>query len=297
MRKNIPVDFRSGFVTIIGKPNVGKSTLLNRLLGEKLSIVSARPQTTRHSIKGIYNAEKTQIVFLDTPGFVEARYELHNNMIDSIETSLKDADLIVFMTDNHFPTDYDSRVVSLVLKRVKIPKIAVINKCDLTHNEYVDETRESLLKDGFDKVLSISALQDEDMSTFINEIVSFLPYSPPYYDEDNLSDLPVKFFAQEIIREQIFHLFRDEIPYSSTVTVESFKEYDNKVEIAANIWLERKSQKIILIGEKGEKIKQIRLGAEKGIYKLTGKRVKLELWVKIKQDWRKKSNALKEFGY
>jgi len=297
VRKRIPDDFKSGFVAIIGKPNVGKSTLLNRIMGEKLSIVSPRPQTTRHSIKGIYTSEKEQIVFLDTPGFVEARYELHHNMINAIESSLIDADLIIFMTDNHFPTDYDERVVAIVMKRVKVPKIAVINKDDLFDDEYKEATKNKLLEAGFDRVVTMSALNDEELSDFISDVTAFLPYSPPYYDKDNLSDMPVKFFAQEIIREQIFHMFREEIPYSSTVTIESFKEFDNKVEISANIWLERKSQKIILIGEKGSKIKEIRQASEKGIYELTGKRVKLELWVKIKQDWRKKSNALKEFGY
>ncbi len=282
---------------IIGKPNVGKSTLMNRLVGEKLSIVSPRPQTTRHTIKAIFSDNESQIVFLDTPGFLQPRYELHHQMISKIVNSLKDADIILYITDDSYPTEYDEQVTSLILKRIKIPKTAVINKKDLFTKEALLHAEKELKEKGFDEVISLSATEDEDLSGLLLLLKKYLPYSPPFFDPENLSDLPVRFFAQEIIREQIFLQFRDEIPYSSTVTVESFKELPNMVQIRANVWLERKSQKIIFIGEKGKKIRSVRLTAEREIYKLVGKRVKLELWVKLKANWRKKKNALKEFGY
>lgn len=293
----IPDNFKCGFVVIIGKPNVGKSTLMNRLIGEKLSIVSPRPQTTRHTVKGILNDEESQIVFLDTPGFLEPRYELHQQMIHKITGSLNDADFIIYMTDNNYPTDYDNRVTELILKRVKVPKVALLNKKDLLPEEALLQKKEELSSLGFDYVIPVSAVQDTEFTGLLKVMKEFLPYSPPYYDPENLSDLPLRFFAQEIIREQIFLQFKDEIPYSSTVTVESYNDLPNKVEIAANVWLERKTQKIIFIGDKGTKIKSVRTAAEKEIYKLVGKRVKLTLWVKLKANWRKKRNALKEFGY
>ncbi len=289
--------FKSGFVTIVGKPNVGKSTLMNRLIGEKLSIVSPKPQTTRHQIKGILNGQDCQIIFLDTPGILEPRYELQKKMMDYISISLKDADLVLFITDaNHFPTDYDLKMLKL-LKNIKIPQIALLNKIDLVPPETVNNLVTDLKKENFDEEIAISLLNEQDISSLLALIIRFLPFNPPYYGPEELSDLPMRFFAQEIIREQIFLNFRDEIPYSSTVMVEKYIDLPNKVEIAANIWLERRSQKIILIGKNGEKIKALRLAAEKEIYKITGKRTKLELWIKIKSDWRKKKNALKEFGY
>ena len=292
-----PDNYRCGFAVIIGKPNVGKSTLMNRLIGEKLSIVSPRPQTTRNTVKGIYSDELSQIVFLDTPGFLEPRYELHQQMISKITNSLNDADIILYITDNNYPTDYDKKVTTLILKRVKIPKIALLNKRDLFPPERLSEVESEIRSTGFDVVLSISATQDTDFTGLLETLRNYLPYSPPFYDPENLSDLPTRFFAQEIIREQIFLQFKDEIPYSSTVTIEQYHDFPNKVEIAANVWLERRSQKIIFIGDKGSKIKSVRLAAEKELYKFTGKRVKLELWVKLKANWRKSRNALKEFGY
>lgn len=294
---DIQPDFKCGFAVIIGKPNVGKSTLMNRLVGEKLSIVSPRPQTTRHTIKAIYSDNEAQLIFHDTPGFLEPRYELHQQMNTKIINSLNDADVILYMTDNNYPTDYDKKVTSLILKRVKIPKIAFINKRDLFTEDQLLSACQQLKETGFDEVEALSATQDDDLSPLLQLLKKYLPYSPPFYDPENLSDLPVRFFAQEIIREQIFLQFRDEIPYSSTVTVESYKDMPNVVEIRANVWLERKSQKIIFIGENGSKIKSVRLAAEKEIYKFVGKRVKIELWVKLKANWRKKRNALKEFGY
>ena len=290
-------NYKSGFVAVIGKPNVGKSTFMNRMLGEKLSIVSPKPQTTRHQIKGILSGENHQIVFLDTPGFLEPRYELQQKMLEYIKISLKDADLLVFITDAHrFPTDYDLQMLELISK-TPVPAIAILNKIDLVEPEVAEKRLQLLKKESFQEIHSVSLLHDTETTSLVQNILKYIPYNPPYYDPDELSDLPTRFFVQEIIREKIFIAFRDEIPYSSTVVVEMYNDFPNKVDIAANIWLERKTQKIILIGKSGEKIKAIRIAAEKEIHKMVGKRVKLQLWVKVKSDWRKKKNALKEFGY
>jgi len=291
-------EFRAGFVSIVGKPNVGKSTLLNKLLGEKLSIVSPKPQTTRMNVKGIYNDERRQIIFLDTPGYVKARYELHRKMSEYINLAFQDTDLILFITDaNHFPTDYDKEMLEIVSKHKTCPRIAVLNKIDLVDEQVKNEKITELGKYDFDQVIAISAIQKEDFSDFIEIVTSLLPFNPPFYERDQLSDLPMRFFLKEVILEQIFLNYRDEIPYSCAVVVEKYEELPNKIKVLANIWVERKTQKMILIGADGEKIKEIRKYAESECYKFTGKRTQLELWIKIKPDWRDKKNALKEFGY
>ncbi|MCK5050852.1 MAG: GTPase Era [Candidatus Cloacimonetes bacterium] len=289
--------YRAGFVSIVGKPNVGKSTLMNKLLGEKLSITSPKPQTTRQQIKGIISDDNRQIILMDTPGFVEARYELHNKMLEYINNSLKDSDIIIFMTDaKKFPTDYDKQICEN-LKRLKVPKIAILNKIDLSDEITVDKKLELLQEYDFEKIIPMSILKASDLNLFLDELTKLLPFNPPFYSTDEISDLPMRFFAQEIIREQIFLNFDDEIPYASTVVVEQYHDFPNKLVIAANIWLEKKSQKPIVIGKNGRKIKALRIAAEKEIHKIVEKRVKIDLWIKIKPNWRKKQNALKEFGY
>ncbi|NQT64804.1 MAG: GTPase Era [FCB group bacterium] len=289
--------YRAGFVSIVGKPNVGKSTLMNKLLGEKLSIISPKPQTTRQQIKGILSDESRQIILMDTPGFVEARYELHNKMLEYINNSLKDSDIVIFMTDaKKFPTDYDKQICEN-LKKLPVPKLAILNKIDLTDKITVANKIELLEAYDFERIIPISVLKTSDFTSFLDELTKLLPFNPPFYATDEISDLPMRFFAQEIIREQIFLNFEDEIPYASTVVVEQYHDFPNKVVIAANIWLEKKSQKPIVIGKNGENIKAIRLSAEKEIHKIVEKRVKIDLWIKIKPNWRKKQNALKEFGY
>ena len=290
-------NFRSGFVSIIGKPNVGKSTFLNKVLGEKISIISPKPQTTRHQIKGIYNDRSKQIVFLDTPGFLKPRYELHHKMMEYIKNSLNDSDLVIFITDvKTFPTDYDKELLTKI-NHLKVPKIALLNKIDLDKNKIYPKKIELLEEENFEKIIPLSVLHLSDVNLILDIISEYLPLSPPFYDKDNISDLPLRFFVQEIIREQIFLNFKDEIPYASTVLIEQYKDFPNKVQISANIWLEKKSQKPILLGKNGEKIKSIRIAAEKEIHKIIGKRIKLDVWIKIKQNWRKKKNALKELGY
>ncbi len=294
--QDIDLNFKSGFVSIIGKPNVGKSTLMNKLIGEKLSIISPKPQTTRHSIKGFFSDEKRQIIFLDTPGFLKPRYELHQRMLNYVMEALKDADLILYITDViNYPTDYDNEVCDL-LKPLKKPKVALLNKIDLAKPGMIEE-KTQMLAEHFDKIFTISALNDTDFTELIEYITQFIPLNPPFFNPEDLSDMPMRFFVQEIIREQIFLNYDEEIPYSTAVTVELYKDLPNKSEIWANIWIERDSQKPIILGKNGEKIKEIRINAEKEIHKLTQKRVTLKLWLKIKPGWRKKVNALKEFGY
>jgi GTPase len=290
-------NFRSGFVSIIGKPNVGKSTLINKLVGEKLSAITPKPQTTRQQIKGIITDAEKQIVFLDTPGYVKPRYELHQKMLSYIKDALESSDLIIFITDaKTFPTDYDKEICR-ELGKTKINQIALLNKIDLVDEKTVSEKMLLLENYKFAKIIPVSILKNDNLKELLDIFTSFLPYSPPHYDPDQLSDLPVRFFIQEIIMEQIFLNYQDEIPYSAAVMVESFKEQENKIDIQANIWLERQSQKPILLGKNGSKIKEIRLKSESEIYKILKKRIKLDLWVKIKPHWRNKKNALKEFGY
>lgn len=289
--------FCSGFVTIVGKPNVGKSTLMNRLLGEKLSIISPKPQTTRQQVKGIYNAPEAQIVFLDTPGFLKPRYELQERMVEYIKDALKDTDLVLFITDvTSYPTDYDEQVCAII-RHSSAPKIAVLNKIDLVEQDVAQSRIDALKSLFFDEVIPISALNIDNPESLLTQIASFLPFAPPYFATDEISDLPMRFFVQEIVREQIFLRYRDEIPYASTVTCEKYEDFPNKVVIAVNLWLERSSQKPILLGAGGQNIKALRQAAEKEIHAIVGKRVKLDIWIKIKQNWRKKKNALSEFGY
>ena len=289
-------DFKAGFVSIIGKPNVGKSTLMNRLIGEKLSIVSPKPQTTRMNIKGFYNSQNSQIIFLDTPGFLEPRYELQEKMLNYINDSIKNSDIIMFICDaSDFPTDYDTKVLTM-LKKFKKPAIGILNKIDLLPINVMEEKKQ-ILENSLETVFMISALKDDSFNSLIDSIVRYLPYNPPLYNQDDLSDMPLRFFAQEIIREKIFLCYDKEIPYSSTVVVEKWSEEEDRDVIQANIWIERDSQKSIIIGKNGVKIGEVRKKAEFDISQLTGRKAVLNLWVKVKHDWRKKNGALHEFGY
>jgi len=286
-------DFKSGFVAIVGKPNVGKSTIMNAILGSKISITSAKPQTTRQSVKGIYSDPSTQVVFLDTPGFVEPRYELHSKLLEYIDAGLKKADLIVFVSCvPGFPSEYDKQMMSLLAK-FKVPKLLLFNKRDLHQQDLTDLEIPAGI---FAEVKLISAVQD-DYKSLLSILRPYLPHSVQFYDPEYLTDMPMRFIAAELIREQVFVNYDAEIPYSTAVTIENYAEHSNKVEIFANIWVERKSQKIIIIGTNGGGLAKIRKIAQAQIYRLVGKRVKLNLWVKIKADWKKKKNALSEFGY
>jgi len=290
-------NFKAGFVSIIGKPNVGKSSLMNAFLEQKLSIITPKPQTTRQNILGILTEKEYQIVFIDTPGFLKPRYLLQEKMQKSILNSLKDADIIIFISDiTTFPTEYDNQVCELIQKLI-IKKIAVINKIDLAENNSIEKADVILKKFEFDGIYFISVKDGINISNLKNEIINFLPHHSPYYPEDDLSAQTTRFFAQEIIREKIFQYLKQELPYSSAVTIEQFSETEDKAEIFANIYVETNSQKKIIIGSEGELIKKIRKVAERDIRYLIKKKVKLHLWIKVRKNWRKKERILKEFGY
>lgn len=290
------VNFKSGFVAIIGKPNTGKSTLLNRILGEKISIVSPKPQTTRYAIKGIWNTAEQQIIFIDTPGYLKPRYELQEKMLNIWNNTLKDVDLILFLTQiNGFPTDFDREVLNR-LKTMKNPQLAVFNKLDINPKVNRNELTQ-YLPPSINNTFFVSAKTGENIPELLEAIKYYIPYHQPYYEEDMLSDLPMRFFAQEIIREAIFHFFTEEIPYSSAVLIEQFKEFPDKVIINAVICLERESQKPILIGKNGSSLKKIREYAERELSLFVQLPVQVHLFVKIKPKWRKKQSALKELGF
>lgn len=289
-------EFRSGFVAIIGKPNTGKSTLMNRILGEKLSITSSKPQTTRYAIKGILNREDCQIIFIDTPGYLKPRYEMQNRMRRIWSDAFRDVDLVVFMSEiRGFPTEYDLEVLE-VLKAVKCPQLAVFNKID-NAPEHSRKTIEAHLPGSIGRTFYISALNGEGVEDLVRNVVSFIPFHEPYYQEDQLSDLPLRFFAREVIREGIFRQFEQEIPYATAVLIERFTETPDKVVIDSVIWLERQSQKPILIGRNGERLKRIREYAENQLAAFLGQPVQIHLWVKINPRWRQKAHALKELGF
>lgn len=288
--------FKSGFVAIIGKPNTGKSTLMNRILGEKLSITSPKPQTTRYAIKGIWNSPNQQVIFVDTPGYLKPRYAMQERMLRIWYDALKDVDLIIFLADiSEFPSDYDKEVLEY-LKYLKNPQLAVFNKSDLA-KEGDFEKAKALLPDCITEAMSVSALTGDNIPLLLATIEKYIPYHDPYYSEDQLSDLPMRFFAREVIREAIFHQFEQEIPYSAAVLIERFQELPQKAVIDAVIWLDRQSQKIILIGRNGENLKKIREYAEAQLSQFMDQQVQIHLWVKINPNWRKKASALKELGF
>ena len=287
---------KAGLVSIFGKPNVGKSTLMNRILGQHLSIVSAKAQTTRHRIKGILNAEDYQIVFSDTPGLLDPHYLLHQKMMDFVDAALEDADAVLFITD--LAEQYMDEALVARLKKIKVPVVVVINKVDQSG---IDEINK--LVHGWKKhlqphaVIPASAINDFNTTVVRDTLLEVLPESPAFFPKDDVSDASLRFFTAEFIREKIFMHYRDEIPYASTVDIEAFKEGEQQVHISAVIYVERDSQKGILIGKKGSSIKRVGTEARHDIESFLGKKVFLELFVKVEKDWRKHENKLRRFGY
>ena len=288
---------KSGFVNIVGSPNVGKSTLMNQLVGEKLSIVSSKAQTTRHRILGIVNEEDYQIVFSDTPGVVNAAYKLHENMMDYVNASISDADVLIFMTDTH-ENDMNHKETLERIQRLKVPVLCLINKIDSSEQVKVMERvvfwQEKLPNA---KVYAISALHKFNIEAVWEEILSLIPESPPYYDKEEISDRPMRFFISEIIREKIFIHCQKEIPYSTQVEVEEFKEEPGLTRIRANITVERDSQRGIIIGRGGEMLKRIGKAARLDMEKFLETKVFLENYVKVDKDWRHSDAKLKKYGY
>lgn len=287
---------KAGFVSIIGKPNAGKSTLLNALVGEKMAIVTPKAQTTRHRILGIVNDEDSQIVFSDTPGVIKPAYALQEAMMNQVEVSLVDADIVLFVTDINEQHD-ESDVIEKLHKSDAV-KAVLINKIDLSNQENVSaklDYWQQLLQPK--AVFALSAQHKYNVDTVMKFIHENLPEHPAYYDKGELSDRSERFFASEMIREKVFLYYRKEIPYSTEVIVDSFKEEENIIRIAAEIVVERDSQKNILIGKNGLSIKKVGVEARQDMENFFGKKVFLELFVKVVADWRKKENYLKKFGY
>lgn len=287
---------KSGFVNIFGKPNAGKSTLLNTLMGEKLAIVSPKVQTTRHRIKGILTNDAYQIIFSDTPGIIEPKYKLHEKMMKAVKESLEDADVALLIADiKDDLTEMDEIFSSLSLK---VPSIVVLNKIDVADKKKIEEAKSFFSEKKYcKKIIVISALKKTGVKELLDEIISLLPEGEPFYQDDNLSDLPMKFFVAEIIREKIFYLYQDEIPYHATVLVQEFKEKTTLTKISADIILQRETQKAIVLGEAGKMIKELGTQARKDIEAFIGKKVFLDLFVKVKPKWRDNEIQLKEYGY
>ena len=288
---------RAGFVNIIGNPNVGKSTLMNALVGEKLSIVTAKAQTTRHRIMGIVNGEDYQIVYSDTPGILKPKYRLQESMMNFVETAIGDADTILYVTDTVEQPDKNDEWVEK-LQRLECPVILVINKIDISTQEKVVELmrwwQEKLPKAA---IVPASAQEKFNLDSIFEAIVASLPVAPPWYDKDVFTDRTLRFFASEIIREKIFLNYSQEIPYSCEVVVEQFKEGEDKYEISAVIYVERESQKGIIIGKAGSALKKVGTQARIDMEDFFQKKIYLNLFVKTDDGWRQSKKELKRFGY
>lgn len=287
---------KAGFVNIFGKPNAGKSTLLNALLGEKLAIVSHKVQTTRHRIKGILTTPAYQIVFSDTPGIIQPQYKLHEKMMHAVKSALEDADLALLVVDvNDNWQEADDLFKSLQLK---VPCAVLINKTDRAKAHKTEEAVAFFRSKTYVKeVMALSALQLTDPNELLNTIADYLPEGEPFFAEDEITDLSTRFFVGEMIREQIYALCEDEIPYHTTVLVHEFKEKSTLIKIGADIIVQRESQKGILLGERGKMIRQLGTNARAEIEKFLGSKVFLELFVKVRPKWRDNESFLREYGY
>jgi GTP-binding protein Era len=287
---------KSGFVNIFGKPNAGKSTLLNALMGEKLAIVSSKVQTTRHRIKGILTTDLYQIIFSDTPGIIDPKYKLHEKMMAAVKSALEDADLALLLVDiNDDWNEVDSLFSSL---RLKATALVVINKTDKTNPVKIKEAIDFFKDKKYSKeAVAISALTASKVPELLDLIVQLLPEGEAFYNEDEISDLPTKFFVAEIIREKIYNLLEDEIPYHTTVIVNEFKQKSTLIKIRAEIIVQRESQKAIIIGEGGKMIREIGFQARKEIEQFVDQKIFLELFVKVRPKWRENELFLKEYGY
>jgi len=287
---------KAGFVSIFGRPNAGKSTLLNALMGEKLAIVSPKVQTTRHRIKAIMTEKDYQVVFSDTPGIIEPKYKLHEKMMQAVKGALEDADLALLIVDiKDSWEDADSIFEAL---KLKVPAIVVLNKIDLVNTDTLKQAIAFFESKKYcKKAISISATSGINLKNFLKPVLELLPEGEPFFSTDDISDLPTKFFVSELIREKIYELASDEIPYHTAVLVREFKEKETLIKIIADIIVHRETQKVILIGEKGSMIKKIGTEARKDIEQFLQQKVFLELFVKVKPKWRENDLQLKEYGY
>jgi len=287
---------KAGFVSIFGKPNAGKSTLLNTLMGEKLAIVSHKVQTTRHRIKGILTEKDYQIIFSDTPGIIEPKYKLHEKMMQAVKNSIEDADACLLMLDANDDLEENDKLFSSL--SLKTPALVVLNKMDKTPDE---KLKEAVLffkdKSYCSKVVAISAKKRLYVDKLIETLLYYLPEGEPFFEGDEITDLSTKFFVAEIIREKIFNLYDEEIPYHATVVVQEFKEKTTLTKIRADIIVQRETQKGIILGEGGKMIKQLGSSSRMDIEKFISRKVFLELFVKVRPKWREDEIYLKEYGY
>ena len=288
---------KSGFVNIFGKPNAGKSTLLNALMGEKMAIVSHKVQTTRHRIKAILTNENYQIIFSDTPGIIDPKYKLHEKMMQAVKGSLEDADVALLIADAREDTKESHEIFKNL--RLKAPVIVILNKADAVKEETTLTAAKSFFEEQeyCKEVLIISALKKTGIDILLERILNYLPEGHPFYEGDDLSDMPTKFFVSELIREKIFQLYQEELPYHTTVLVQEFKEKTTLIKISADIIVQRDTQKGIILGEGGKMIKQLGTLARKDIEEFLDSKVFLELYVKVRPKWRDSDLYLKEYGY
>ncbi len=288
---------KSGYVNIIGNPNVGKSTLINKLVGEKLSIITSKSQTTRHRILAIINEKDVQIIFSDTPGIIKTNYKLQKNMMNFVNSAFEDADILLYVVEvGHYKLKDDS--FSDKLKKFNKPILILINKIDISSQEIVNRDIIAWNKEFPNShVFPISALNNFNLDLVLNQIKKLLPLSPPYFSKDTLTDKSERFFVSEIIREKILKYYSEEIPYSVEVEIESFKELETIINISTIIYVVRESQKGIIIGHKGRSLKKIGSLARRDLENFLGKKIYLEMKVKVSKDWRNNDKQLKRFGY
>jgi GTP-binding protein Era len=287
---------RSGFVNIIGKPNAGKSTLLNALIGEKLAIVSSKVQTTRHRIRAFLNGPDYQIVFSDTPGVIEPKYKLHERMMEAVRSSMEDADVCLLMAD--IRDDFEELDAMFTALSLKVKAILVLNKTDMVKQNRVGDAIAFFNGKSYcSGIIPVSASKKQNLDVLLDKIILSLPEGEPFYDQDELTDMPTRFFCGELIREKIFELFDEEIPYQATVMVTRFEEKTTLIKISADIIVQRESQKAIILGAGGIMIKKLGTLSRQSIEQFLDSKVFLEIFVRVRNNWRNNESHLKEYGY
>ncbi|OCS94593.1 GTPase Era [Caryophanon latum] len=293
--------FKSGFISIIGRPNVGKSTLLNRVIGQKIAIMSDKPQTTRNKVQGVLTNPESQMIFIDTPGIHKPKHKLGEFMLKTAKNTLREVDLIMFMVNAEQQLGKGDEFIMELLEGTKTPVFLVINKIDQVHPDSLLSIIEGYKERyEFAEIMPISALQGNNVESLLETIEKYLPEGPQYYPADQVTDHPERFIISELIREKVLHLTREEIPHSIAVVIDKIKpdeEKENMIRVQATIMVERDSQKGIVIGKRGALLKEVGTRARKDIEMLLGSKVYLELWVKVQKDWRNKSTHLRDFGF
>ena len=289
---------KSGFISIIGRPNVGKSTLLNGILGEKIAIATSKPQTTRNTIRGIYTTGDCQMVFIDTPGIHKPKTKLGNFMTDSALNTFKEVDLVLFSVDDSLSQGPGDKYIVEMLKNINTPKFLVINKMDKINPEDYEKIYNEYEQTGiFDEIFPVSALEQKNIDILLESIEKFMPEGPQYFPSDMITDHPERFIVSEILREKVLMFLEDEVPHGVAIEIESFQEEERVTRISAVVYCEKKSHKGIIIGQGGRKLKGIGKSAREEIEALLGNKVFLQLWVKVKENWRNSDFALSNFGY